>query len=93
MEEIVKMLSSYGVSFVIVALFLWDYIVNRKRDAQNQEIMKDSLNAVKESTSAISKCMEEIKQSNDNISKSLDIVQQNVNKQSDKLDKLLDLKK
>lgn len=87
MEEIVKMISSYGVSFVIVALFLWDYIVNRKRDEKNQEIIKETISAVNDTTQTISKCLIEIQQSNINMSKSLDILQQSMNQQSEKIDK------
>lgn len=87
MEEIVKLISSYGVSFVIVALFLWDYIVNRKREEKNQEIIKNTIAAVNDTTKTISGCLIEIQQSNMNMSKSLDILQQSMNQQSEKLDK------
>lgn len=92
MEEIINMLSSYGVSFVIVALFLWDYITNRKREEKNQEIIKNTIITVNETTKTISNCLLEMQQSNVNMSKSLDILQQTVNQQSSKLDRLLDRK-
>lgn len=92
MEEIINMLSSYGVSFVIVALFLWDYITNRKREEKNQEIVKNTIITVNETTKTISNCLLEMQQSNSNMSKSLDILQQTVNQQSSKLDRLLDRK-
>ena len=43
MEELVNNLSQYGVTFVIVAIFLWDYIANKKRLTENQEIIKNTL--------------------------------------------------
>ena len=33
MEQIVQMIANYGVTFVIVAIFLWDYIANKKKTA------------------------------------------------------------
>ena len=41
-----KLIGTYGVSFVIVGIFLWDYIANKKRLSENQEIIKDTLSAV-----------------------------------------------
>ena len=40
MEQIVQMIANYGVTFVIVAIFLWDYIANKKKTAENQETIK-----------------------------------------------------
>ena len=91
MEEMVKMLSSYGVSFVIVALFLWDYITNKKREEKNQEVIKNTLVTVNNTTKTIADCLIEMQQNNKNMSKSLDILQQSVDNQSKKIDRLLDI--
>lgn len=91
MEEMVKMLSSYGVSFVIVALFLWDYITNKKREEKNQEVIKNTLDTVNNTTKTIADCLIEMQQNNKNMSKSLDILQQSVDNQSQKIDRLLDI--
>lgn len=91
MEEMVKLLSSYGVSFVIVALFLWDYITNKKREEKNQEVIKNTLDTVNNTTKTIADCLIEMQQNNKNMSKSLDILQQSVDNQSQKIDRLLDI--
>lgn len=91
MEEMVKILSSYGVSFVIVALFLWDYITNKKREEKNQEVIKNTLDTVNNTTKTIADCLIEMQQNNKNMSKSLDILQQSVDNQSQKIDRLLDI--
>lgn len=63
MEEIVQALGDFGVSFVIVALFLWDWVTNKKS-------YTESLTQIKESN-------QNIAESNMNISKSLDIILNN----------------
>ena len=85
MEEIVKLVSTYGVSFVIVAIFLWDYIVNKKRLAENQEIIKDTLTAVKETDTTIANCLKEMQQQNLNTAKSLEKQMESTDKKVDKL--------
>lgn len=51
MEDIIRLISSYGVSFVIVAIFLWDYVVNKKN-------MRDTLEAIKDTNTNILKILE-----------------------------------
>lgn len=51
MEDIIRLISSYGVSFVIVAIFLWDYVVNKKS-------MRDTLEAIKDTNTNILKILE-----------------------------------
>ena len=51
MEDIIRLISSYGVSFVIVAIFLCDYIVNKKN-------MRDTLEAIKDTNTNILKILE-----------------------------------
>lgn len=60
MEEIVKMISSYGVSFVIVGIFLWDYVANKKN-------MRESLDAIKNTISNISQTLELLQTKIENI--------------------------
>ena len=66
MEEIANLVMNYGVSIVIVALFIWDWITNKKDT-------KKTLNAIQSSNENIASCLIEMKQSNANISKSLDL--------------------
>ena len=89
-EEIVKLLSTYGVSFVIVAIFLWDYIVNKKRLAENQEIIKDTLSAVKDTDTTIANCLKEMQQQNLNTAKSLELLQAQMESTDKKIDILLE---
>ena len=42
MENIVQMLANYGVSIVIVGLFLWDWIANKRKITETLEEMKIS---------------------------------------------------
>lgn len=63
MEEVLKSIVDYGVSIIIVALFLWDWVTNKKS-------YTETLNQIKESNKNIA-------ESNMNISKSLDIIQNN----------------
>ena len=83
MEEIANLVMNYGVSIVIVALFIWDWITNKKDT-------KKTLNAIQSSNENIASCLIEMKQSNANISKSLDLLQKSLDNQTEKIDKLLD---
>lgn len=83
MEEIANLISTYGISIIIVALFLWDW-KNNKTD------VKKTLEAIRDSNITISACLMEMKQSNNNISKSLDILQRSLDNQTEKIDKILE---
>ena len=75
MEELASMLNAYGISFVIVLIFLWDYITNKKKSLENQNMMKATLETVEKTTVTISSCLQEIQQSNLNTAKSLELLQ------------------
>ena len=90
MEDLIKLISSYGVSFVIVAIFLWDYIVNKKKINENQEVIKSTLTVVKDTTVTISKCLVEIQQTNYNVAKSLELLQTQMETTDKKVDKLIE---
>lgn len=83
MEELVQMIANYGVTIVIVVIFLWDYIANKKE-------MKQALETMKDTNLNISSCLEEMKTSNRNMEKSLDLLQKSMDNQSTKIDKLLE---
>ena len=83
MEEIINLLTNYGVSIVIVALFIWDWVSNKKDT-------KKTLNAIQTSNENIASCLIEMKQSNTNISKSLDLLQKSLDNQTEKIDRLLE---
>lgn len=90
MEELINNLSQYGVTFVIVTIFLWDYIVNKKRLTENQEIIKNTLTTVEHTASTISNCLVEMQQTNLNTAKSLELLQKQMDTTDEKIDKLLE---
>lgn len=83
MEEIINLLTNYGVSIIIVALFIWDWVSNKKDT-------KKTLNAIQSSNENIASCLNEMKQSNTNISKSLDLLQKTLDNQTEKIDRILE---
>ena len=85
MEEIANLIMDYGVSIIIIGLFIWDWITNKKD-------IKKTLEAIEENSKNVGACLTEMKQSNDNISKSLDLLQKSLDNQTGKIDKLLEKK-
>ena len=86
LTQVGQMLGTYGVSAVIVIIFLWDYVANKKKNVENQETIKTTLAVVKESTTTISNCLIEMQQQNLNTAKSLELLQ----KQMESTDKKVD---
>ena len=78
MEEILNIVGNYTVSAIIVGLFIWDWIFNKKKIAETIE-----QNA---------KCLEEIKKTNENTAVSLDLLKQQMEKTDNKIDILLERK-
>lgn len=71
MEKIVELLSNYGVGLVIVGLFIYDWLINKK---EQTNILKQN-----------EKCLEELSVSSKNTSKSLELLQQSMNDQKEAL--------
>ena len=90
LTQIGQMLGTYGVSAVIVVIFLWDYVANKKKNVENQETIKTTLAVVKESTTTISNCLIEMQQTNLNTAKSLELLQRQMESTDKKVDKLLE---
>lgn len=90
MEQIVQMIGTYGVSFVIVAIFLWDYCSNKKKTAENQEVIKTTLETVGKTTTTIAGCLKEMQQQNLNTAKSLELLQTQMENTDKKIDILLE---
>lgn len=88
MENIAQLITNYGVMVVIVVVFLWDYINNKKKLVEDQDTITNTLLALNQTLSAISSCLQEIKQSNSNTSKSLEILQNQLENTDKKIDKL-----
>lgn len=93
LTQIGQMLGTYGVSAVIVIIFLWDYVVNKKKNIENQEMIKSTLAVVKESTTTISNCLIEMQQTNLNTAKSLELLQRQMENTDKKIDILLEGRK
>lgn len=58
LENIVQMLANYGVSIVIVGLFLWDWIANKRKITETLEEMKVSNSNTAKSLELLQKSME-----------------------------------
>ena len=89
-NQIGQIVLNYGVSAVIIIVFIWDYVVNKKKNAENQETIKATLEVVKESTSTISNCLVEMQQTNSNTAKSLELLQKQMESTDKKVDILLE---
>lgn len=90
LTQVGQMLGTYGVSAVIVIIFLWDYVANKKKNVENQETIKTTLEVVKESTTTISNCLIEMQQTNLNTAKSLKLLQKQMETTDKKVDKILE---
>lgn len=90
MEEIMKLMGTYGVSALIVGIFLWDYVANKKKLAENQEMIKATLKTVESTTITISNCLTEMQQTNLNTAKSLELLQKQIDSTDYKIDKILE---
>lgn len=90
LNQIGQLISTYGIMAVIVIIFLWDYIANKKKNIGNQETIKSTLEVVKESTSTISNCLVEMQQTNSNTAKSLELLQKQMESTDKKVDILLE---
>ena len=90
LTQVGQMLGTYGVSAVIVIILLWDYVANKKKNVENQETIKTTLEVVKESTTTISNCLIEMQQTNLNTAKSLELLQKQMESTDKKVDKLLE---
>lgn len=58
MENIVQIVANYGVSIVIVGLFLWDWIANKRKITETLEEMKVSNSNTSKSLELLQKSME-----------------------------------
>lgn len=65
MEQIASLFGTYGVSAVIIILFLWDWVTNKKEN-------KETLNVIKNTSINISKSLDLLQQSMDKHDEKLD---------------------
>lgn len=76
MEEIVKLIGEYGLLIVIAGLFIWDWLVNKKTNAETLKELKDS--------------NKNIATSSQNIAKSLDIILNNQIREENSLNNIVE---
>ncbi len=89
-SEIAQLIGSYGVSIIIVVIFLWDYIANKKKNLENQELIKNTLITVDKTSMTISNCLKEMQQQNLNTAKSLELLQNQMENTDKKIDILIE---
>ncbi len=58
MEELVKLVANYGVSIIIVGLFLWDWFNNKKDMKETLEVIKDTSINISKSLDLLQKSMD-----------------------------------
>ena len=90
MVEMLQAISDYGVGIVIIFLFIWDYVSNKKKLTENQEMIKSTLKTVEESRTTISNCLIEMQQTNLNTAKSLELLQKQMENTDKKIDILIE---
>ena len=71
MEEMVNLIANYGVTIIIVCLFLWDWITNKKD-------MKDTLGVIKDTSINISKSLDLLQKSMDRHDEKIDKLLKNI---------------
>lgn len=58
MKEIVELIANYGVSAVIIFLFIWDWYINKKEMKETLEVIKDTSINISKSLDLLQKSME-----------------------------------
>lgn len=69
MENIVNLVANYGVSAIVVALFVWDWVTNKKKITETLEEMKVSNSNTSKSLELLQKSMENQEQTLEEIKK------------------------
>ena len=58
MKEIVELIANYGVSVIIVFLFIWDWYINKKEMKETLEVIKDTSINISKSLDLLQKSMD-----------------------------------
>lgn len=58
MKEIVELIANYGVSAIIVFLFIWDWYINKKEMKETLEVIKDTSINISKSLDLLQKSMD-----------------------------------
>ena len=88
--QIAQLLGTYGVSAIIVVIFLWDYVANKNKNSENQKIIKDTQILIMTHEARGSGCLKEMQQQNLNTAKSLELLQKQMENTDKKIDILLE---
>ena len=58
MKEVVELIANYGVSSVIIFLFIWDWYINKKEMKETLEVIKDTSINISKSLDLLQKSMD-----------------------------------
>lgn len=58
MKEVVELIANYGVSTIIVFLFIWDWYINKKEMKETLEVIKDTSINISKSLDLLQKSMD-----------------------------------
>lgn len=58
MKEIVELIANYGVSSIIIFLFIWDWYINKKEMKETLEVIKDTSINISKSLDLLQKSMD-----------------------------------
>ena len=58
MEEIAKLIANYGISIIIVTLFIWDWFTNKIDMKETIEVIKDTSINISKSLDLLQKSMD-----------------------------------
>lgn len=58
MKEVVELIANYGVSAVIIFLFIWDWYINKKEMKETLEVIKDTSINISKSLDLLQKSMD-----------------------------------
>lgn len=58
MKEVVELIANYGVSAIIVFLFIWDWYINKKEMKETLEVIKDTSINISKSLDLLQKSMD-----------------------------------
>lgn len=58
MKEILELIANYGVSAVIIFLFIWDWYVNKKDMKQTLDVIRDTSISISKSLDLLQKSMD-----------------------------------
>lgn len=72
MENIANLIANYGVSAIVVVLFVWDWVTNKKKITESLEEMKVSNSNTAKSLELLQKSMESQEQTLTEIKNSIE---------------------